>query len=173
MRHDRRDILVKGVAFLGVVAAARGALAASPMATAATVGGPDAYPYAVVHTEAEWRRLLSPGQFEVLRQAGTEVPWSSALLKEKRHGRFLCAGCRQPKFDEATKFESGTGWPSFWQPIGGEVLVATDTSFGMDRSEVHCATCGGHLGHVFDDGPKPTGLRYCMNGIALEFQADA
>jgi peptide-methionine (R)-S-oxide reductase len=125
----------------------------------------------VTHSDAEWRRLLTPAQYDVLRQAGTEPPGSSPLDHEFRRGAYACAGCALPLFTSATKFDSGTGWPSFWAPIDGAVLTTTDTSLLMVRTEVHCRRCGGHLGHVFDDGPKPTGLRYCMNGVALTFKA--
>jgi len=125
--------------------------------------------FEVTHSDAEWRQLLNPAQYEVLRQEGTERPYSSALNREKRAGTFACAGCNLPLFSSETKFESHTGWPSFWQPLDQAVKTRDDRSFGMLRSEVHCRRCGGHLGHVFDDGPKPTGLRYCMNGVALTF----
>lgn len=125
--------------------------------------------YAVSHSDAEWRRLLTPAQYEVLREAGTEAPWSSPLLNEHRPGRFACAGCDTAAFDAATKFESGTGWPSFYRALPHAVQERADNTLGMDRTEVLCATCGSHLGHVFDDGPPPTGLRYCMNGVALSF----
>lgn len=118
----------------------------------------------------EWRGELSPEQFHVLRKHGTEPPGSSALNQEKRDGVFTCAGCGQPLFDSETKFESGTGWPSFWRPLEAAVATTTDNSLLMSRTEVHCATCEGHLGHVFPDGPGPTGLRYCMNGAALAFK---
>jgi peptide-methionine (R)-S-oxide reductase len=127
--------------------------------------------YEVNRTEAEWKALLTPEQFEVLRRAGTERPYSSPLDKEKRAGVFSCAGCKLPLFSSATKFDSGTGWPSFYQPLANAVEKAADNSLGMSRDEVLCRRCGGHLGHVFDDGPKPTGLRYCMNGLALAFAA--
>ena len=130
----------------------------------------DSKQYAVTHTDAEWRRLLTPEQYEVLRGHGTEAPGSCALNYEKRPGMFSCAGCGQPLFVSKRKFESGTGWPSFWGPLPNAVGTSTDKSFFMTRTEVHCRRCGGHLGHVFDDGPKPTGLRYCMNGVALEFE---
>ncbi|MDM9629018.1 peptide-methionine (R)-S-oxide reductase MsrB [Rhizobium sp. S152] len=125
--------------------------------------------YPVSHTDAEWRKLLSADQYSVLRKEGTEYPFTSPLLNEHRKGNFACAGCDQDAFSSATKFESGTGWPSFWSPLDGAIGTAKDTSVGTDRTEVHCSRCGGHLGHVFDDGPKPTGLRYCMNGVAMKF----
>ncbi|MGE5651526.1 MAG: peptide-methionine (R)-S-oxide reductase MsrB [Bacillota bacterium] len=125
--------------------------------------------YEVTHTDAEWRKLLNPAQYHVLRQAGTEAPFSSPLDHEKRAGEFTCAGCALPLFSSRTKFDSGTGWPSFWQPLENAVRTRTDSTFGMARVEVLCRRCGGHLGHVFNDGPPPTGLRYCMNGIAMNF----
>ena len=128
--------------------------------------------FAVTHTEAEWRKLLTPAQFNVLREEGTERPFTSPLLNEHRKGVFACAGCAQDAFDSNTKFDSGTGWPSFWQPRAGAVTETKDHSYGMIRTAVSCSRCGGHLGHVFDDGPKPTGLRYCMNGVALTFRPD-
>src|SRR5262249_55909637 len=123
-------------------------------------------------TEEQWRSTLTPEQFKVLRQHGTERAGSSPLNYEKRTGMFSCAGCGQPLFSSDTKFESGTGWPSFWKPIEGAVGTSTDNSFFMTRVEVHCARCGGHLGHVFPDGPRPTGDRYCMNGLALRFEPE-
>ncbi|CAA9230039.1 MAG: Peptide-methionine (R)-S-oxide reductase MsrB [uncultured Acetobacteraceae bacterium] len=126
--------------------------------------------YEVQKPDAEWRAELSPEQFRVLRGHGTERPGSSPLNAEKRPGTFLCAGCGEALFDAGTKFESGTGWPSFWAPIEGGVGTQTDRSLFMTRTEVHCARCGGHLGHVFPDGPKPTGQRYCMNGVAMRFE---
>ena len=127
--------------------------------------------FAVTHSDAQWRKLLTPERYRILREAGTEMPESSPLLNEHRAGRFACAGCALALFDARTKFESGTGWPSFYAPLPGAVATTTDTSLFMTRTEVHCSRCGGHLGHVFDDGPKPTGLRYCMNGAALVFEA--
>jgi peptide-methionine (R)-S-oxide reductase len=121
------------------------------------------------HSEAEWKKILTPEQFDVLRKEGTERPFTSPLNKEKRKGTFTCAGCDLPLFSSETKFESGTGWPSFYAPLDDAVRVNQDWSFGMVRDEVHCRRCGGHLGHVFNDGPKPTGLRYCMNGVSLKF----
>jgi peptide-methionine (R)-S-oxide reductase len=118
----------------------------------------------------EWRKTLTPDQFHVLREHGTERTGTSPLNREKREGIFMCAGCAQPLFTSDTKFESGTGWPSFYRPIEGAIAITTDRSYGMTRVEVHCAQCGGHLGHVFPDGPRPTGERYCMNGVALEFK---
>lgn len=121
-------------------------------------------------SEAEWRERLTPEQFRVLRGHGTERAGTSPLNAEKRAGMFDCAGCGHPLFDSATKYESGTGWPSFWEPLDGGVGTTEDRSLWMVRTEVHCANCGGHLGHVFPDGPEPTGLRYCMNGAAMQFQ---
>jgi peptide-methionine (R)-S-oxide reductase len=122
--------------------------------------------------EEDWRRKLTPEQFRVLREHGTEPAGTSPLNGEKRAGMFRCAGCGLDLFSSATKFESGTGWPSFWAPVDGAVETTVDRSYGMTRTEVHCARCGGHLGHVFRDGPQPTGLRYCMNGAALGFEPD-
>ncbi len=126
--------------------------------------------FAVEHSDAEWRRILTADQYTVLRQAGTERPYSSALLNEHRRGNFVCAGCDLELFSSTTKFDSHTGWPSFWAPFTNAVATEQDTSFGMVRDAVHCSRCGGHLGHVFNDGPEPTGLRYCMNGVAMAFK---
>ena len=126
--------------------------------------------FEVSHTEAEWRKLLTPAQFGILRQSGTERPFTSPLLHEERRGNFTCAGCDLDLFSSSTKFDSDTGWPSFWAPLDNTGGTVTDISWGMLRTAVHCRRCGGHLGHVFDDGPKPTGLRYCMNGLALGFR---
>ena len=128
--------------------------------------------FAVTRSDAEWRRILTPEQYHVMRSHGTEAPGSCALLTEKRPGRFVCAGCEQPLFETKLKFESGTGWTSFNDPIKGAVETSADRSHGMVRTEVHCAACGSHLGHVFDDGPPPTHLRYCINGIAMNFLPD-
>ena len=125
--------------------------------------------FEIEKTDAEWRAQLTPEQYEILRNQGTERPWSSPLLKEHRKGIFACAGCDLPLFSSETKFESGTGWPSFWAPLEHAVDKIEDRSFGMTRTAVSCHRCGGHLGHVFTDGPKPTGLRYCMDGFALQF----
>lgn len=127
--------------------------------------------FPIMKSEAEWRRVLTPEQFYILREEGTERPFTSPLLKEHRKGTFVCAADGNALFSSTTKFDSGTGWPSFWQPLAGAVGTTTDYKLGYPRTEVHCADCGGHLGHVFKDGPKPTGLRYCMNGTAMTFRA--
>jgi len=160
----RRVLLGAG---LGVLAGA-GALSAFNAA-----GAPSAplKTFEVNHTDEEWRRLLTPQQYDVLRAAGTETPYSSPLNDEHRSGTFGCAGCGQALFSSTTKFDSGTGWPSFWKVMDNAVLERQDNSEGMSRTEVLCSRCGGHLGHVFNDGPQPTGLRYCMNGVAMTFQA--
>ena len=156
----RRQILVGG---MGAVAAA------ALYQFVSRVPRVDAATFAINHTDDEWQKLLTPAQYDVLRRSGTEAPWSSPLVDEHRAGSFHCAGCDLPLFSSTTKFESGTGWPSFWAPLDKAVVTATDSSFFMERTEVLCARCGGHLGHVFEDGPPPTGLRYCMNGVALTF----
>jgi peptide-methionine (R)-S-oxide reductase len=127
-----------------------------------------AYPFTL--TDAQWRQRLSPWAYKVLRQQATEHPFTSPLNDEHRKGLFACAGCGQRLFSSSTKFDSGTGWPSFWAPLPRAVGTSRDLGLGEVRTEVHCARCGGHLGHVFDDGPRPTGKRYCMNGVALSFQ---
>jgi peptide-methionine (R)-S-oxide reductase len=129
--------------------------------------------FPIEKTEAEWRHLLTAEQYDVLRGHGTERAGSCALNHEKRAGTFSCAGCGQPLFVAGRKFESGTGWPSFNDPLPGSVGTTVDRSWGMTRTEVHCSQCGGHLGHVFPDGPPPTGLRYCINGVALNFEPEA
>jgi peptide-methionine (R)-S-oxide reductase len=128
--------------------------------------------FEVVKSDEEWRRQLTPEQYHVLREHGTEHAGSCALLREKRAGTFRCVACGNPLFKSGPKFESGTGWPSFFAPIEGAVASSTDRSHFMTRTEVHCRRCGGHLGHVFEDGPPPTGLRYCINGVALRFEPD-
>ena len=159
---DRRLLLSCG-------AGAGVALGTAALMSSGSRASPAPATFAVQHTPAEWRRLLTPAQYDVLRDAGTEYPASSPLLNEHRHGVFACAGCRLDAFSSTTKFDSGTGWPSFYAPLAHAVSTSNDTSLGVDRTEVHCRRCGSHLGHVFDDGPQPTGLRYCMNGVALTF----
>lgn len=157
----RRQLLFGGVGVIGAAAAARYAFVGQGVQASAT--------FAVTHSEAEWRSLLTPQQFAVLREQETERPGTSPLLDEHRAGTFDCAGCSQPLFSSTTKYESGTGWPSFWAPLEGAVGTSVDNSWFVERTEVHCSRCGGHLGHVFEDGPAPTGLRYCINGVALTF----
>ena len=129
----------------------------------------DTHAFPVTRTDAEWRQRLTDEQYYIMRQHGTERPGSCALLQEKRAGTFSCAGCGTPLFRAERKFESGTGWPSFFSPLEGAVATTVDRSHGMARTEVHCSQCGGHLGHVFEDGPPPTGQRWCNNGLALQF----
>ena len=132
---------------------------------------PAAFPFQ--RTDAEWRAMLTPEQYAVMRGHATERPGSCALLREKRAGRFSCVGCGTSLFESNEKFESGTGWPSFTEPVAGSIATTVDRSHGMIRTEVHCATCGSHLGHVFEDGPPPSHLRYCINGVALAFEPSA
>ena len=127
--------------------------------------------YEVAKSDADWRKQLSPAAYDVLRHQGTEAPFTSPLNNEHRKGLFACAGCALDLYSSDTKFESGTGWPSFFRPLPHAVQTSDDHSLFMDRTEVHCRRCGGHLGHVFEDGPRPTGLRYCMNGVAMTFKA--
>jgi peptide-methionine (R)-S-oxide reductase len=152
--------------FLGLT----GVALASSLVVGRSKATPRGTNFAVNHSPAEWRKILGPQRYAVLREASTERPFSSALLNEHRRGIFVCAGCALPLFSSTTKFESGTGWPSFWDVLPRAVVKRADHSLLMERTEVLCARCGGHLGHVFDDGPKPTGLRYCMNGLALNFR---
>jgi peptide-methionine (R)-S-oxide reductase len=162
----RRYFLKTSVVFAAVVAFPGAVLTALDSAMAAATGK-------VTHTDAEWQKLLTSDQYEVLRHAGTERPFTSPLLDEHGEGNFTCAGCDLPLFSSKTKFDSGTGWPSFWKPLDNAVATQEDDSFGMVRNAVSCSRCDGHLGHVFDDGPQPTGLRYCMNGVAMKFVAVA
>ena len=147
------------------------ASAALPALAACGSGSAEAKAFPVSFSEADWRRKLTPAQFHILREKGTERPGSSALANEHRNGTFVCAADGNPLFSSRTKFESGTGWPSFYRPLARAVETSRDFGLGIPRTEVHCARCGGHLGHVFDDGPMPTGLRYCMNGDAMLFRA--
>ena len=159
MAFDRRSVLTLGALF----AAAASRFGFGRRALAADGNFP------VTKSDAEWQSRLSASAYDVLRREGTERPYSSPLNREHRSGRFACAGCDAALFSSATKFDSHTGWPSFWQPLEGAVGESRDTMLGMVRTEVHCGACGGHLGHVFNDGPRPTGLRYCMNGVAMRF----
>ncbi len=161
----RRHMLFHGAASFALMASGlftRHALAAATTET-----------FEVSYTDEQWRKRLTQQQYDVLRKEGTERPGTSPLNKEHRAGTFACAGCALPLFSSKTKFESGTGWPSFWKPLDNAVATRQDRSFGTVRTEVHCRRCGGHLGHVFEDGPKPTGLRYCMNGLSLTFAPQA
>jgi peptide-methionine (R)-S-oxide reductase len=157
-----RRSLLAGVAAGGVMAmlgqASRGSAGSAPET------------FEVVHSDPEWRRLLTPAQYQILRRAGAEAPGSSPLDHLFRKGVYDCAGCDLELFRSDAKYDSGAGWPSFWRPVDGAVRTSTDTSLFMVRTEVHCRRCGGHLGHVFNDGPRPTGLRYCMNGAAMTFK---
>lgn len=161
----KRYFLQIGITAIGSIVLLRGWSARTKAQTVA------AGEFEIIRTEAEWRSILTPEQFEVLRQKGTERPLSSPLAKRFDEGIYSCAGCDLPLFSSATKFESGTGWPSFYAPIENAIRTSVDNSWIMTRTEVHCRRCGGHLGHVFDDGPPPTGQRYCMNGVALKFTA--
>ena len=158
---ERRSLLAGGAGIgllVYLVAVGRGA------------AKPNGETFEVERADAEWRRRLTPAQFDVLRRSGTEAPGSSPLDDQFRPGIYSCVACALPLYTSDTKFDSGTGWPSFWAPIDGAIRTSTDNSLLMARTEVHCRQCGGHLGHVFHDGPPPTGLRYCMNGVALSFK---
>lgn len=152
-------------AFIGVAGAAGAAL--TFLSVGRANGASRSFEFAL--SDSDWRKRLGPERYRILREAGTERPYSSPLNKEHRRGTFACAGCGLPLFSSATKFDSGTGWPSFFRPLPNAILTRADHSLFMERTEVLCRRCGGHLGHVFDDGPRPTGLRYCMNGLALTF----
>jgi peptide-methionine (R)-S-oxide reductase len=158
---NRRALFVAGVAFSALAVSVR-------FGRSQTMSTTETIDYRKL-SDMDWRQRLTADQYMILRHHGTERPGSSPLNKEKRKGTFTCAGCDLPLFSSDTKFESGTGWPSFYQPLANAVETRTDRSLFMTRTEVHCSRCLGHLGHVFDDGPKPTGLRYCMNGVALKF----
>jgi peptide-methionine (R)-S-oxide reductase len=157
---NRRKAIRDGIVLLAIIAVGRG----STVSPARAAGGEP-----ILLSDAEWRRRLPPDQYAVLRREGTEHPFTSPILHEERSGTFTCAGCDLPVFSSSTKFESKTGWPSFWASVAGAVTETLDTSFGTRRTAISCRRCQGHLGHVFKDGPKPTGLRYCMNGVALKF----
>ena len=161
----RREVLSAGACLVAMASVGRLLSGGTAQAAAAADH--------VSHTDAEWKSLLTAEQYAVLRHEGTERPFTSALLHEERAGIFACAGCDLPLFSSKTKFDSGTGWPSFWAPLDNAVVEKEDNSYGMTRTAVMCRRCDGHLGHVFNDGPQPTGLRYCMNGVALKFAAGA
>jgi peptide-methionine (R)-S-oxide reductase len=169
----RRQLLLAGAAGVAVVGASFLGWRRFGMQPALAADAAPTRHFEVTHTDAEWRALLTPDQYAVLRQQGTERAFTSPLDHEKRNGTFSCAGCGNALYSSETKFDSGTGWPSFYRPLPNAIGQDDDTMFGMLRTEVHCRRCGGHLGHVFDDGPPPTGLRYCMNGVALTFKAEA
>ena len=153
--------------FLSFAALGTGAVALGGWALGGRAMAKERFEYQL--SDAQWRKKLSPAAYQTLRHEATETPFTSPLVKEHRAGIFQCAGCALPLFSSKTKYDSGTGWPSFWQPLAGAVGTKSDNLLGFTRTEVHCRRCGGHLGHVFDDGPRPTGLRYCMNGVALTF----
>jgi peptide-methionine (R)-S-oxide reductase len=161
---NRRDFLFGTVAAAGLAAGA---------ATLLRMGRPEpavAETFEVTKTDAEWKSILTPEQYSVLRHEGTEYPGTSPLLNEHRKGTFACAGCDLPVYSSDAKFDSGTGWPSFWESLPNAVGTREDRTLGMLRTECHCRRCGGHLGHIFDDGPPPTGMRHCINGVALTFK---
>jgi len=154
---------------LGLTGLAGGGALLHGLTRSEPAGAASPHSFEVVKSDAQWREALTPAQYRILRQAGTEYPHSSPLDREKRAGTFACAGCQLPLFASTTKFDSRTGWPSFWKPLDNAVVEDSDVSMGMKRVEVLCRRCGGHLGHVFEDGPPPTGLRYCMNGLSMTF----
>ena len=166
MSIARRTALLSGARLL--FGSSLAALASACSRAGATPPSAPAH-FEVEMTDEQWKAKLSPQAYAVLRHEGTETPFTSPLNNEHRKGTFSCAGCALAAFSSQTKFDSGTGWPSFWQPLPNAVNQRVDNSLGMSRDEVHCRRCGGHLGHVFDDGPRPTGLRYCMNGVAMAF----
>ena len=166
MSQTRREFLRNG---LVAAAGAGGLLIFGRYGLSAPKSAASAHRFAVTHTDAEWKKLLTPAQYHVLRESGTE-PAYSGQYEAHGKGTYVCAACANPLFSTDTQFDSGTGWPSFWQPLSKtSVLTQSDNTLGMERTEVVCAHCGSHLGHVFDDGPKPTGLRYCMNSVAMKF----
>jgi len=158
-----------GLAGIGLITAAAGLRAATSHADEEKMTGSTEMTFEITKTEEEWRKALTPEQFHVLRKHGTERSGTSPLDKVYSPGTYTCAACDLPLYASETKFDSGTGWPSFYEPLENAVGTTTDTKFFMTRTEIHCRRCGGHLGHVFNDGPQPTGLRYCMNGVALKF----
>jgi peptide-methionine (R)-S-oxide reductase len=161
MKFDRRGLI--GAGAMGVIGATVAACGRPAPAAAAET-------FQIVRTPAEWKRRLGPDRYRILREAGTEAPFTSALNKEHRRGTFVCAGCALPLFASSTKFDSGTGWPSFYAALPNAIRTRRDGAFGMSRTEEHCRRCGGHLGHIFDDGPRPTGKRHCINGLSLAFR---
>jgi len=168
MNNDRR-LVIGGLAGAGTLAVGF-AVMGGGLASASAADAPKRRGFAITKSATQWRKELTPMQYYVLREAGTERPWSSALNKEKRNGTFLCAACDLPLYSSGAKYESFSGWPSFTKPLKGGVVVRPDYLLGIPRTEVLCKRCGGHLGHVFDDGPQPTGKRWCMNGAAMKFR---
>jgi peptide-methionine (R)-S-oxide reductase len=173
MPSRRRFLLTAATGLTALVAVRRRILSFAAAADSGNTGALGNGSYTITHTAAEWRKLLTQGQYFVLREEGTEPPYSSPLDREHRSGIFACAGCALSLYSSRTKFDSHTGWPSFWAPLPNAIARKADWSLAMLRTEVHCRRCGGHLGHVFDDGPQPTGLRYCMNGLAMTFKPGA